>query len=137
MVSAKKTEAPALRVETDIPRELFKQVEPWAKPLLESLGESEWGKYGFVIKSDRVELGDELGWVVKESAADNHYQVGIGLFQVAEETMFRFFIKTGGGTVMSQGLTSEALKEAVGEAIDSGPTHLPPPGRVVRKSRKR
>jgi hypothetical protein len=121
------------KIETDIPRDLLKDIEPWAKPLLEGLGELEWGKYGFVLKSDQTELGDEIGWVIRKSAADNHYQVGIGLFQAAEETTFRFFIKTGGETVVSRGLTSEALKEALSEAINNGPTHLPPPRKVSRK----
>lgn len=127
-------EAPVQKIETDIPRDLLlKDIEPWAKPLLESLGEFEWGEYGFVVKSDQEELGDEPGWVIRELAGDNHYQVGIGLFQAAEETAFRFFIKTGGETVVSQGLTPEALKGALNEAMNNGPTHLPPPGKVGRK----
>ena len=125
----------AKRIETTIPEDLFIQVEPWAKPLLDELGEFEWGKYGFIVTSDKKELGDEQGWIVKELAADNHYQIGIGLFQTAEETSFRFIVKTGGENVVSDELTKESLKKALEQAGSSGPTHLVPPGRKLKRKR--
>lgn len=123
------------KIETTIPEDLFTQVEPWAKPLLDELGEFEWGKYGFIVTSDKKELGDEQGWIIRKIAAESHYQVGIGLFGEETGVNFKFFVRTGGETSVSDNLTKKSLKKALALAGSSGPTHLAPPGRKLKGKR--
>lgn len=125
----------AKRIETTIPEDLFIQVEHWAKPLLDELGEFEWGKYGFIVTSDKKELGDEQGWVIRKTKAESHYHVGIGLFGEETGVNFKFFVRTGGETVVSDELTKGSLKRVLEQAGFSGPTHLSPPGRKINKKR--
>lgn len=123
------------KIETTIPEDLFTQIEPWAKSLLDELGELEWGKYGFIVSSDKKELGDEQGWIIRKTAAESHYHVGIGLFDKEASVDLRFFVRTGGETVVSDELTKESLKKALEKACSSGPTHLSPPGRKFNRKR--
>lgn len=125
----------AKRIETTIPEDLFIQVEPWAKSLLDELGEFEWGKYGFIVTSDKKELGDEQGWIIKKTVAESHYHVGICLFSKEAGADFRFFVRTGGETVVSDELTKESLKKTLRQAGSCGPTHLAPPGRKINRKR--
>ena len=125
----------AKRIETTIPEDLFIQVEPWAKPLLDDLGKFEWGEYGFIVTSDKNELGDEQGWIIREIAAESHYHVGIGLFSEETGVNFKFFVRTGGKTLVSDELTRKSLKKSLELANSSGPTHLAPPGRKFQRKR--
>ena len=125
----------AKRIETTISEDLFTQVEPWAKSLLDKLGEFEWGKYGFIVSSNKKELGEEQGWIIRKSAAESHYHVGIGLFGEETGVNFKFFVRTGGETSISDDLTKESLKKTLALAGSSGPTHLSPPGRKLKGKR--
>lgn len=94
---------------------------PWIRPLLERLGEVEWGKHSFVVTPDPSEA--EEGWVVRKLAGNHYYQIGI---RSGKDQEMVFFIKTGGNTVFSRDLSREALCEALDEAYTYGPTHLVP-----------
>lgn len=105
----------------------YAQIDLWARPLLQNLGELEWGRGEYIITlkiPDSTNPEKIHGWILRKLAGNNHYHVGICSFPTGEEAKFRFFIKTGGKTVLSEDLTEEALEEALEEATIFGPTHL-------------
>jgi len=113
-------------------RGLYQRIDFWIKPILERFGETEWGKGQCVIDLKPTEPSgtEEGGWVVRRLAGDAHYQVGIDTFQNGEMKKCRFWIKTGGRSVFSEDLTEEGLREVLNKALDFGPTHPAPPGKI-------
>lgn len=112
---------------------IYEEIDTWARPLLQELGELEWGRRKFIVTSDPSETGEERGWIVRKLAEMYHYQIGISTFQREDEKRLRFFIRTGGDMIFSIDLTKEALREAINEALKFGPSHLESPGRIKEK----
>lgn len=113
---------------------LYQERNSWVRPLLQRLGETEWGRNRFVIelKVDPSEVEEEHGWIVRKLAKNYHYQIGICSVESEGESKLGFFIKTGGEMVISKDLSEESLQDAISEALKRGPTHLEPPGRKRR-----
>lgn len=109
---------------------LYQESHSWVRPLLQRLGEAEWGRNLFVIdlKVDPSEVEEEHGWIVRRIAVSHHYQIGICSVESEGESKLGFFIKTGGKMVISKDLSEESLQDVISEALKQGPTHLGPPG---------
>lgn len=120
--------------ELESPNDIYGEIDTWVRPLLQQLGELEWGKSRFILASDSSETGEERGWVVRKFAGTHHYQIGVRSFVSEGGNSRGFFIRTGGDTVFSRDLTQEALSEALSEAQKHGPNHLEPPGRRTKRS---
>lgn len=108
---------------------LYKETGPWVKPLLEDLGRSEWGEWGYTVILKVADVGDteiDHGWFVKKIAANNHYNVGIRGLPEGTGFDFGFFIATGGETLFTENLTEESLRDVLVEALKLGPTNLKP-----------
>lgn len=112
-------------------RRLYQENDSWVRPLLQKLGELEWGRSRFVVdlKIDTTGADEDHGWTVRKLAENFHYQVSICSFEIEGKTTLGFFIMTGGEMIFSRDFAVESLQEAINRVLKQGPTHLEPPGK--------